>query len=156
MVRVAMFRNMLWVVPIVVVAILAAIYLVVHNAVLHFNQMEVAELKATGVVKHREPYYTQLLAKKLDWVAEVQTPVGTRCDLVSQTHAVEVEWTTKPYQAVGQALHYSLELDKEPGILFLYRLDSEREFALTRAGKTVDKLHIKVWWYNIDTKLLYR
>ena len=39
---------------------------------------------------------------------EITLPDDTRADCISNTHAIEVEFTEYWYQALGQALHYSL------------------------------------------------
>ena len=102
-----------------------------------------------------EPNHTKELAVITGGKAEVTTPVGTRCDLVSDTHTIEVEWASKAYEAIGQSLHYSLELAKEPGILFLVESDKDIEFASVRANKVCRLYKIDVWWYNVKTKVLH-
>lgn len=100
--------------------------------------------------QHTETYYTQLIAEQCNWEAEVRTSIGTRCDLVSQQYSIEVEWPHKPYEAIGQSLHYSSELDKEPAILFLLsdQAASERAFVLARVGRIVEQYGIKVFWFD--------
>ena len=52
---------------------------------------------------------------------EVRTFCGARCDIVTDTHAYEVEWIKKYSQAPGQALLYAALLNKKPGIILLSR-----------------------------------
>lgn len=99
-----------------------------------------------------EPAYTQIIAKQMDWEAEVRTSIGTRCDLVSDTLAIEVEWPSKPYEAVGQSLSYAQLLDKQPAILFLQRDQSDRKFVQDRVGKVCDRLAIQIIWYDVPSK----
>lgn len=105
--------------------------------------------------KHNELYYTRLLAKRLKWVANVKTPAGTYCDLVSPTMAVEVEWSNKPYEALGQSLHYANQLDKQPAIVFLLAEDRPNQsFALSRVGFADAELGVAIWWYDTTTDTL--
>lgn len=102
-----------------------------------------------------EVYYTKALANKYKWRSSVKTPVGTYCDLVTPTMAVEVEWTTKPYEAVGQCLHYSQELKLKPAILFLESSENPpRSHVLDRVGKVASKYGIEIWWVNVDSELM--
>jgi hypothetical protein len=44
-------------------------------------------------------------------------PDGTRCDIVTETHAIEVDFADKWAEAIGQCLNYSFQLNKKAGIL---------------------------------------
>lgn len=44
---------------------------------------------------------------------------GTHVDCVSDTHAIEVDFSVKWAEAIGQSLHYALELKKRPGIILI-------------------------------------
>jgi hypothetical protein len=100
--------------------------------------------------KHSEPWYTQAIAKQYGWQAEVRTSIGTRCDLLSDSLAIEVEWPSKPFEAVGQSLHYSEQLGKQPAILFLLsdRATYEQQFVLKRVGEVAGRHGIRVLWYS--------
>ena len=41
-------------------------------------------------------------------ITEFTNPDGTRTDCISATHAIEVDFSSKWAEAIGQALHYSL------------------------------------------------
>ena len=68
-----------------------------------------------------ETKWSAWLAKQMYGEAEVVTPCGSRCDIVTETHAWEVEWIKKWSQAPGQAVLYGLLLDRKPGIILLSR-----------------------------------
>lgn len=62
---------------------------------------------------------------------EFRLPDGSRVDITTKTHAIEVEWCgpkhpRKYREAVGQALEYALLTGKKPGILLLLEDDSEQ------------------------------
>lgn len=50
---------------------------------------------------------------------EVVMPDNTRCDCLTVTHAVEVDFAGKFYEAIGQSLYYSLQTGKRAGILLI-------------------------------------
>ena len=61
------------------------------------------------------------LAHQMYGQPEVPTPCSSRCDVVTETHAWEVEWIKKWNQAPGQAVLYGLLLNKKPGVILLSR-----------------------------------
>jgi len=52
---------------------------------------------------------------------EVGLPNGTRVDCISDTHAIEVDYSDKWAEALGQALSYAASTDKQPGIFLICR-----------------------------------
>ncbi len=44
---------------------------------------------------------------------------GTKVDCVSNTHAIEVDFSNKWAAAIGQSLHYASMLEKKPGIVLI-------------------------------------
>ena len=63
--------------------------------------------------------YCERLAKKYHAVCEVTLDDGSRCDLLSESTAWEVDWARKHYEAVGQSVWYSIETGKRPGIILI-------------------------------------
>ena len=76
---------------------------------------------------------------------EVRLWDDTRCDYVSDTHAIEIDWARKPYEAVGQAMYYSIVLDKEPGIILLVKNKATDRKYVFRCQTICAKLNIKLW-----------
>ena len=60
--------------------------------------------------------------------AEYILPDKTRCDCLTATHAIEVDFAPKWYEAVGQALYYSLQTGKKAGILLIIEKPSDRKY----------------------------
>jgi hypothetical protein len=48
-------------------------------------------------------------------------PSGTYVDCISETHAIEVDFTNHWAEAIGQSLFYASELEKLPGIILVCR-----------------------------------
>lgn len=66
-----------------------------------------------------ESYYQDIAAKKYNGQAEVTMPDGTRCDLVTEKHAIEVDFADKWAQAIGQSLNYAFQSNRRAGILLI-------------------------------------
>ena len=98
-----------------------------------------------------EAYYQDIAAKKYSGQTEVTMPDGTRCDIVTETHAIEVDFADKWAEAIGQSLNYSFQLNKKAGILLiLEKPDDERhlirvESIMKHFELTIDVLAIRAW-----------
>jgi len=79
---------------------------------------------------------------------EVATPDGSRCDILTPTTAWEVDWASKKFEAVGQALYYSLALSESgdkrgPGIVLLMKGPEDKDDYL-RCARLCDKYGIRL------------
>ena len=96
-----------------------------------------------------EAHYQEIAAKKYNGQTEVILPDGTRCDIVTETHAIEVDFADKWAEAIGQSLNYSFQLNKKAGILLiLEKPDDERhlirvESIIKHFQLTIDVLAIR-------------
>ena len=72
-----------------------------------------------------ERYYQEKLAKKLLAQQEVVMSDGTRCDLVTETHAIEVDFARKWAEAIGQSLNYGRMTGKSAGIVLIIEKDGD-------------------------------
>lgn len=52
-------------------------------------------------------------------------PDGTRCDIVTDTHAIEVDFADKWGEAIGQSLNYAFQSNKRAGILLILEKESD-------------------------------
>jgi len=50
---------------------------------------------------------------------EVRLPDRTRIDCLSASHAIEVDFTHKWAEAIGQSLHYAAATGKLPGVILV-------------------------------------
>jgi hypothetical protein len=96
--------------------------------------------------KLKESDYQKAWAAEHGGKVEVRMPDGTRCDIETKTHAIEVEFASKWCEGVGQALWYSFQTNKKAGIVLILRSEKDRKHLMRLrsliAGK---KLDIKVW-----------
>ena len=65
-------------------------------------------------------------------------PDGTRCDILTDTHAIEVDFADKWAEAIGQSLNYAMQTGKKAGILLVIkdRGDEKHLERLTKMAPT--------------------
>lgn len=102
--------------------------------------------RAQEPAKKNEAFYRDQWARENGGETEVRLPDGTRCDIVTETHAIEVEWANKWYEGFGQALWYGFQLNKKPGVVLILRKKDDRKF-LFRIQSLADHhgIELKVW-----------
>ena len=95
--------------------------------------------------QHHEAYYRD------NWcsgrgVTEFVLPDHTRCDCLTATHAVEVDFAPKFYEAIGQALYYSLQTGRRAGVVLVLEQKSDYKYWL-RLNSVIEhfKLPIDTW-----------
>jgi hypothetical protein len=69
--------------------------------------------------EHPEKWYQERWCREQGGSIEVVLPDKTRCDCVTDTHAIEFDFGNKWTEAVGQSLTIHCSLGKKQG-LFLY------------------------------------
>ena len=98
-----------------------------------------------------EAHYQDIAAKKYNGQKEVTMPDGTRCDIVTETHAIEVDFADKWAEAIGQSLNYSFQLNKKAGILLILEsIKDEKHLIRVQSiikhfKLTIDVLAIRAW-----------
>ena len=71
---------------------------------------------------------------------------GTRAEIVTETHAIEVEWASNWHGSIGQALWYAKMKKKRAGVVLIYRKPEDLRFELRLRALIRDHdLPIDVW-----------
>jgi len=68
---------------------------------------------------HKESYYQAIWCREHNGRTEVVLADKTRCDCLTSTHAVEVEFANKWAESIGQALYYAIQTRKRAGIVLI-------------------------------------
>ena len=98
-----------------------------------------------------ESYYQDIAAEKYSGQTEVVLPDGTRCDIVTETHAIEVDFADKWAEAIGQSLNYSFQLNKKAGILLILESPKDEKHLIRVQSiiehykLPIDVLAIRAW-----------
>ena len=53
---------------------------------------------------------------------------GTRCDILTATHAIEVDFAKKWAEAIGQSLNYAMHTGKRPGVALIVLSPSDNKY----------------------------
>ena len=101
--------------------------------------------------QHSEADHIQLLQQHFGGQREVAVTSG-RVDILTDTFALEVEFANKWKQAIGQALWYAQQTNRQPGIVLLLRKKTDYKYSIqlqsTLSNFGLDRT-IKVWvWPN--------
>jgi len=116
-----------------------------------------------GVPKHevKEVEWGRRIAKALTTYGlatrdEVRIFDGTRIDLLTPHHAVEIDWAPKWAEAIGQSLYYGVRSKKQAVVLLLL-CDSRDEAYIVRcrAVCTTNTPKIPIWLLNTKSRVLY-
>ena len=73
-----------------------------------------------------EKDYQNYFAKKIGGEIEVTAGDRTRCDILTKTHAIEVDFADKWGEAIGQSLNYGFQFNRKAGIVLI--LESENDY----------------------------
>src|SRR5512135_3315001 len=68
---------------------------------------------------HLEKWYQNRWCSEHGGQAEVALPDGTRADCITEKNAVEFDFGKKWAEAIGQALYYSVQTGKRPGVVLI-------------------------------------
>lgn len=82
----------------------------------------------SGKRLNSERSYQDFWCKSQGGIVEVYMPDKTRCDCLTETHAIEVDFADKRYESLGQSLHYSRFTKKKAGILLIIEKESDIKY----------------------------
>lgn len=98
-----------------------------------------------------ERWYQERVSAAFKGKMEVVVPDG-RVDIVTATHAIEVEFSAKWKNSIGQALWYALKTGKAAGIVLILEDEKRDTPDAIRLGSVIEanKLPIQVWLWPRD------
>lgn len=117
-----------------------------------------AVLAALGLLLHACPASAgeldecRRLAPKYAAELEVRLWDGTRVDLLTETHAIEVDWPHKWAEAIGQAAYYAELTGKRPGVLLLVRNFQDEARFIYRAQTVCARLDFDLFLEKVEPK----
>ena len=74
---------------------------------------------------------------------------GTRCDILTATHAIEVDFAKKWAEAIGQSLNYALHTGKRAGVALIVLSPSDKKY-IERVRKISAEYSLGLTIYSID------
>ena len=95
---------------------------------------------------HPEKWYQEHWCADQGGRSEIVLPDKTRCDCITDTHAIEFDFGNKWTEAIGQSLYYGLQTGKKPGIVLILEHIKDRKYWI-RLNSTIQhyKLPIDTW-----------
>ena len=95
---------------------------------------------------HPEKWYQEKWCRDRGGKTEVVLPDKTRCDCLTDTHAIEFDFANKWAESIGQSLYYSLQTGKRAGIVLILESEKDRKYWI-RLNSTIQhfKLPINTW-----------
>lgn len=96
--------------------------------------------------QYNERWYQERWCQKHAGRMEVVLPDKTRCDCLTNTHAVEFDFGKKWAEAIGQSLYYSLQTGKKAGIVLILKSPKDHKYWI-RLNSTIKhyNLPINTW-----------
>ena len=79
---------------------------------------------------------------------EVVLADKTRCDCLTATNAVELDFGPKWAEAIGQSLYYALQTGKKAGVVLILEKKSDRKFWL-RLNSTIEHFNLPITTWAI-------
>lgn len=93
---------------------------------------------------HPESYY-QEIAENFFHGTETRLEDGTRCDILTDRFAIEVDFANKWTEAVGQSLHYALVSGRKAvAFLILEEPEDERFVERAKAVRDANNLNMDI------------
>ena len=105
---------------------------------------------SNALTVENEDYYNRMFCKEMGGQAEYVLPDRSRVDCLTSTHAFEADWAQglKVYESIGQALYYSAETGRQPGILLLIKNQNSERY--------IRKVKRVIEAFNLPIKLVIR
>ena len=95
--------------------------------------------------KRNEKYYQTQLCNELDGVMEQSLLDRTRIDCLTDEYAIEVDFSKKWAESVGQSLYYAEMTGKKPAVALIVRETKKDKRHLKRLKLLADKYDIKIF-----------
>lgn len=97
--------------------------------------------------KLSEVEFAKILARAVGGVTEYRLPDDSRVDILTDKHAVEVDWAHKWPEGIGQCLYYGLMTERAPVVLLLADVATENRF-INRCHLVCVNRGIELWVYD--------
>jgi hypothetical protein len=100
---------------------------------------------------HYEKWYQEKWCQENNGQVEVVLPDRTRCDCLTDTHAIEFDFGSKWAEAIGQALYYSIQTGRKAGIVLILERQKDYKYWI-RLNTVIEHfgLEIDTWKVGPD------
>jgi hypothetical protein len=98
--------------------------------------------------EHPEKWYQEKWCEAHKGQVEVVLPDGTRCDCLTDTHAIEFDFGKNWAEAVGQSAYYALQTKRKPGIVLILETMKDRKYWI-RLNTTIKHFNLPIDAWNV-------
>ncbi len=98
--------------------------------------------------EHPEKWYQERWCKQNNGQIEVVLPDRTRCDCVTDTHAIEFDFGHNWAEAVGQSSYYSIQTKKKAGIVLILETAGDRKYWI-RLKTTIEHFDMPIDTWSV-------
>jgi hypothetical protein len=98
--------------------------------------------------EHPEKWYQERWCREQGGQIEVVLPEKTRCDCVTDTHAIEFDFGNNWAEAVGQSSYYSIQTKKKAGIVLILEKIKDRKYWI-RLNSTIQHFNLPIDIWNV-------
>jgi hypothetical protein len=98
--------------------------------------------------EHPERWYQEQWCKAHAGQVEMVLPDGTRCDCLTDTHAIEFDFGNKWAEAIGQSAYYALQTGKKAGVVLVLETVKDRKYWI-RLNTTIQHFELPIDTWNV-------
>lgn len=98
-----------------------------------------------------EKFYTDLLVPYFNGVKQFCLPSGKLIDILSKEYSIEVDFTHKWAESIGQSLVYAHESGKRPCIVFIFDFVKDSKLLLS-VLPVLTRLCIRLYTIDVFTR----
>ena len=98
--------------------------------------------------EHPEKWYQQKWCEAQKGRVEVVLSDGTRCDCLTDTHAIEFDFGSGWAEAVGQSAYYAIQTGKKAGIVLILETMEDRKYWI-RLNTTIEHFSLPIDTWSI-------
>jgi len=101
--------------------------------------------------EHPEKWYQVKWCETQKGRIEVVLPDGTRCDCLTDTHAIEFDFGDNWAEALGQSSYYAIQTGKKPGIVLILETSKDRKYWI-RLNTTIEHFNLPIDTWSIGNQ----
>ncbi len=94
---------------------------------------------------YKENVYQTKWCDEMCGIKEYRLVDKTRIDCLTKTHAIEFDFAYKVYESIGQALYYSIQTQKKPGVVLIVEKPEKDKKYINRLKQIASKNGIDCW-----------
>jgi len=98
--------------------------------------------------EHPEKWYQERWCREQSGQVVVALPGKTRCDCVTDTHAIEFDFGSGWAEAIGQSAYYSIHTKKKAGVVLILETMKDRKYWI-RLKNTIEHFDLPIDTWNV-------